>query len=324
MKVFRSIALALSVAVGATGIASAQSYPTKPVRILIGYAPGGASDVLTRAFAEELSKSLGQPFIVENRPGANGVTAAVQLAKSTPDGYTIGIAVPSNVTNMLLHKAGEQPYDFVKDFAPIAPMASTPMILVVTPSLPVKNVKELIDMAKSKPGQINYAGAGAASTAQLFMELMNYKAGIKMTHVPYKGGAPGMLATMTGEVATTWVSTVAGLSTIKAGKLRPLAVSTTKRIPSLPDVPTIAEAGVPGFVADVWFGLQAPGGTPKAIVDKLNSEIQRISKTPAMQERIANIGAIAMYQSPEQFAATIAAESAVWSDLFKHVKISTE
>jgi len=328
MKILQWILLASSVVLGVVlGLvqpAHAQDYPTKAVHVLVGYAPGGGADILTRAFAGELQKALGQPFVVENRPGANGILAAAQLAKSAPDGYTLGVAVPSNVTNMLLYKSGDERYDFVKDFAPIAPMATTPLILVVHPSLPVNNVKELIALAKAKPGEINYAGAGSASSAQLFMELMNYKAGIKMTHVPYKGGSPGLMATLSGEVSATWVSTAVGLSHIKAGKLKALAVSTEKRIPALPDVPTLSEAGVPGYIADVWYGLQAPAGTPKAIIQKLNSEMTRIAKTPQMQERIEKLGAIPLYATPEQFAATIAAEGSLWSELFKNVQIKTD
>lgn len=305
----------------AASTAIAQTYPNKPVTVYVGFAAGGGGDILTRAYSQELSKNLGQPFVVDNRAGANGMVAAGALAKSAPDGYTLGMAVPALLTNALL--VPSVPYK-VTDFQPIGGMATTPMVLVAHPEVKAKNVKEFIALAKSQPGKLNYAGAGPASSAQLFMELFNYKAGIQTAHIPYKGGAPGMAATMAGETAVTWVSTAQGLPLIEAGKLRPLAVSTPKRVPALKDVPTMAESGVPGFTLDVWFGIQAPAGTPRPIVDKLNAEMNKIAKSPEMQDRLQKMAVMPIYGSADDFGAIQKAEYASWAELFKHVKVSAE
>jgi tripartite-type tricarboxylate transporter receptor subunit TctC len=286
----------------------------------VGYAPGGGGDVLARAFAAELSKSLGQPVIVDNRPGANGMIALAQLAKSAPDGYTLGVANPFDITAALLYE-GEMQYDIEKDFAPVAPMATTPLFLVVTPSLGVSNVQELVALAKSKPGALNFGTGGVGAPNHMFMELLNYKTGAKMTHVPYKGGAQSSAAVVSGEVAATWVSGPQGLPLIRAERLKPLAVSSAVRSSVLPDVPTMTESGVSGFALDTWFGIQAPAATPRAIVELLNAEITRIAKSPEMLERIEKSGSVPLYASPEQFAAIFAREAALWRDLLKNVEI---
>jgi tripartite-type tricarboxylate transporter receptor subunit TctC len=319
----RALAIAiLSITSATPAFAQNYHYPTKPVRVLVGFAPGGGGDILSRAYAAELEKALGQPFLVENRPGANGMIAAGALAKAAPDGYTLAMTVPAVLTNALL--VPSTPYKVPNDFQPIAGMATTPMLLVVNPDFPARTVKEFVALAKVKPGSINYAGAGAASSAQLFMEYFNYKAGIKTTHIPYQGGAPGMTATVAGDTAVTWVSTAQGLPLVKAGKLRAIAVSTPKRIAALPDVPTMVEAGVPGYALDVWFGYAAPAGTPKPIVDKLNAEMNRIARSPAMLERLEKMGVIPMYGSADDFAAVQKAEYDRWAELFKHVTIKAD
>lgn len=313
----------LAVAAGALALASsamAQNYPSKPVTVLVGFAAGGGGDILTRAYAAELGKAFNQSFVVENRPGANGMVAASALAKAAPDGYTLGMSVPALLTNALL--VPTVPYK-LSEFQPVGLMAATPMVLVMNPNVPAKNVKEFVAMAKAQPGKINYAGAGVASTAQLFMELFNFKAGIQTAHIPYKGGAPGMASTVAGETAITWVSTAQGLPLINAGKLRAIAVSTEKRVPSLPDVPTMKEAGVNDFVLDVWFGYWAPAGTPRPIVDRLNAEMNRINKSPEMQARLDKLSVLPMFGSPEDVARVQQAEINQWTELFKHVKIST-
>ncbi|MBM3345228.1 MAG: tripartite tricarboxylate transporter substrate binding protein [Betaproteobacteria bacterium] len=313
----------MAVALGAVAAAPAhaQQYPTRAVTVLVGFAPGGGGDILTRAYAAELGKALGQTFVVENRAGANGMLAAGALAKAAPDGYSLGMSVPALLTNAML--VPTVPYKLA-DFQPVGMMAATPMVLVVNPGVQAKSVKEFVALAKAQPGKINYAGAGAASTAQLFMELFNFKTGISTAHIPYKGGAPGMASTVAGETAITWVSTAQGLPLIGAGKLRALAVSTGKRVPSLPDVPTLRESGVPGFVLDVWFGYWAPAATPRPIVDRLNTEMNRIAKSPEMQGRLEKLGVLPLTGSPEDAAAIQKAEIDQWTELFKHVKISAE
>ena len=297
--------------------AIAQSYPTRPVRLLVGFPPGGSADILARVFATELEKPLGQPMVVENRPGADGLLAAGLLAKATPDGYTLGVVVPGNVTNLLLYKGKDVPYDVAKDFAPIAPMATTPLVLVVTPSLPVNSVKDLVALAKAKSGALNYGSAGHGSSHQFFTELMNNKTGIKITHVPYQGGGPAIRATMAGEVAMTWVSVASGSAQIQAGTLKPLATSLKTRLPSMPNVPTMIESGIAGYAADVWLGIQAPAGTPRPVIARINAEMNGISKSPSMLDRFSKMGMIPMYQTPEEFTATIADEAAKWSGLLK-------
>jgi tripartite-type tricarboxylate transporter receptor subunit TctC len=319
LQTFGALAVALGAAVATPALA--QQYPTRSVTVLVGFAAGGGGDILTRAYAAELGKALGQSFVVENRAGANGMVAASALAKAAPDGYTLGMSVPALLTNALL--VPTVPYKLT-DFQPVGMMAATPMVLVANPGVAAKSVKEFVALAKAQPGKLNYAGAGAASTAQLFMELFNFKTGIQTAHIPYKGGAPGMAATLSGETAVTWVSTAQGLPLINAGKLRALGVSTAKRVPSLPDVPTMREAGVPGFELDVWFGYWAPAATPRPIVDKLNAEMNRIAKSPEMQARLEKLGVLPLTGSPEDVAAIQKAEIDQWTELFKHVKISTE
>ena len=321
-SVIGAIAIAISVGLSATLPALAQNYPTKPVRVIVGFAPGGGGDILSRAFASEMEKALGQPFLVENRPGANGLVAAGQLAKLPADGYTLGMTVPAVFTNALL--VPNTPYKVPNDFQPIGMMATTPMLLVVHPKVQANSVKEFIALAKASPGKVNYAGAGNASTVHLFMELLNYKAGIQTTHIPYGGGGPGMASTVAGDTDVTWVSTVQGLPLVNAGKLKVLAVSTAQRIKSLPNVPTMIEAGVPGFAVDVWFGYHAPAGTPRPIVERLNAEMNRIARTPDMLARIDKLGAVPMYGSAEDFAAVQKAEVDRWTELFKHVTIKVE
>jgi tripartite-type tricarboxylate transporter receptor subunit TctC len=320
MNALRVIALLLAIGTGFIGSAVAQTYPTKPIRILVGFAPGGAGDILTRDYANALQKSLGQPVVVENKAGANGVIATEALAKSPPDGYTLVLAINSTVTNPLLYK--NIPYDVWKDVVPVSLIANTPLVLGCNPSFPPKDLRELIAYAKAKPGEVTYGSPGNGSIIQLAMELMNFKAGIKMTHVPYKGGAPSMTAVLGGEVNCSWFSIAQSLPHIKAGKLRALAV--TEKSPTLPDVPRAADAGVPGYTADTWYGYLAPAGTPQAIVDKLNAELNRIGKSPEMIERLNALGAIPMYGTPTEFASFMRSEAAKWGDVITATKITGE
>jgi tripartite-type tricarboxylate transporter receptor subunit TctC len=305
-----------------TGAVVAQDYPTKPIRILVGFAPGGGGDILSRAYADALRESLGQPVIVENRAGANGILATEMLAKSPADGYTIGLAINSTVTNQFLYKSLS--YDVWKDFVPVSLIANTTLVLACNPQIAATNLGELIALAKNTSGGLNYGSPGNGSIIQMAMELMNVQAGIKMNHIPYKGGAPAMTAVVAGEVACSWFSIAQSLPQIKEGRLRPMAVGTAESSPALPDVPPAAKAGVPGYAADTWFGYLAPAGTPAAVVSKLNSEFNRISRTPAMLERIEKLGAAPMYGTSAEFAAFMRSESEKWGSVIQKTGITAE
>jgi len=301
--------------------AFAQAWPTKPLRIVVGFAPGGGGDIIARAFAGELDKALGQPVIVENRTGANGAIAVDLVAKSPPDGNTLALAISSTVTNSLLNK--DLPYDLWKDLAPVVMFATTPLILVVHPDVPAKTAKEFIDLVKSKPGQFNYGSPGNGSPIQLFQELLNLRVGLDIKHIPYKGGAPAQTAVLANEVQASWVSPAQSLPLVQAGRLRPLAISTKQRSSALPDVPSLSET-VPGYVADVWYGFLVRAGSPAAAINRLNAEVSRINKTPAMTERMAKLGNIQLYNTPAEFGAFMKEEADKWGELFKKVPIKAD
>jgi tripartite-type tricarboxylate transporter receptor subunit TctC len=301
--------------------AFAQAWPTKPLRIVVGFAPGGGGDIIARAFAGELDKALGQPVVVENRPGANGAIAVDLVAKSPPDGNTLALAISSTVTNSLLNK--DLPYDLWKDLAPVVMFATTPLILVVHPDVPAKTAKEFIDLVKSRPGQLNYGSPGNGSPIQLFQELLSLRVGLDIKHIPYKGGAPAQTAVLANEVQASWVSPAQSLPLVQAGRLRPLAISTKQRSSALPDVPSMSET-VPGYVADVWYGFLVRAGSPAAAINRLNAEVSRINKTPAMTERMAKLGNIQLYNTPAEFGAFMKEEADKWGELFKKVPIKAD
>jgi tripartite-type tricarboxylate transporter receptor subunit TctC len=319
MVMLRAAAIAVAFVFALTGSALAQNYPSKPIRILVGFAPGGAGDIITRDFGVALGQALGQPVIVENKAGANGVIATEAAAKSPPDGYTLVLAINSTVTNPLLYKG--IPFDVWKDLVPVGIVANTPLVLACTPTFAPKTLRELIDYAKAKPGQVTYGSPGNGSIIQLAMELMNSKADIRMTHVPYKGGAPAMTAVVAGEVNCSWFSIAQSLPLIKAGKLRALAL--TVKSPPLPEVPPAADT-IPGYSADTWYGYLAPAGTPPAVVAKLNAELNRIGKTPEMVQRLESLGAIPMYGTPSEFATFMRAEATKWGDVITSTKITAD
>jgi len=318
---------AAALAVAAASAASfsvsvqAQAWPTKPLRIVVGFAPGGGGDIVSRAFAGELDKALGQPVVVENKPGANGAIAVDLVAKSPPDGHTIALAISSTVTNSLLKK--DLPYDLWKDLAPVVMFGTTPLVLVVHPDVPAKTTREFIDLVKSRPGQLNYGSPGNGSPIQLFQELLNLRVGLDIRHIPYKGGAPAQTAVLANEVQASWVSPAQSLPLVQAGRLRPLAISTVQRSPTLPDVPSVSET-VPGYSADVWYGFLVRAGSPAAGINRLNTEVNRINKTPAMTERMAKIGIIQLYNTPAEYTAFLKEEADKWGDLFKKVPIKAD
>ena len=295
--------------------ALAQPYPSKPIRIIVPFTPGSATDTMARPIADKLSAALGQPLVVENRPGAGGTIGIAALAKSPADGYTLAVVSTGHVVNPVLY--ANLPYDTLKDFAGVAPLAGQPSVLVVSPSLGVRSVNELVAMAKAKPGQLNYATAGTGSAAHISAEKFRMAAGIDAVHVPLKGSPESVTETMGGRTHYTWTPLTTAMGQIRGGQLIALAVSTGKRSAALPEVPTIAEAGFPRAEFNFWVGMLAPAGTPRDILGRLNSEIRKALDAPDMKERLAKLGAEAMQMSPEQFDAFLRDEYATLGEVMR-------
>jgi tripartite-type tricarboxylate transporter receptor subunit TctC len=307
------IFLALVAAVIAAPVA-AQPYPTKPTRFIVPYAPGGATDLLARVIGEKLSAGLGQPFIVENRPGAATLVGAQAVAKSEPDGYTLLMATSTTLAiNVSLYS--KLPYDPVKDFAPISMVSVQPFVLLVNPNLPVQSIKDLVALAKSKPGQLAYATGGSGSFPHLAMALLQSMTGIDVIHVPYKGSVPALTDLMAGQIALMFDNTA--INYVKSGKLRALGVTTQNRLAVMPSVPTLSEAGVPGYELAAWQGVVTTAGTPRPIIDKLNAEIVRLLALPDVQARLTADGAQVISSAPDQFADYIRSEIGRFAKIVK-------
>ena len=309
---------ALLAGLGALSLSAAAfaQYPNKPIKIIVPFLAGGTTDIMARAVAADLQKAFGQAVVVENRAGAGGNIGADAVAKSAPDGYTFLMGtVGTHAINMALYT--KMPYDAVKDFAPVSLVAAVPNILVATPSFPVNSVKELIDLAKKEDGKLTFASSGSGTSIHLSGELFKQLAGVQMTHVPYKGSSAALPDVMSGQVNVMFDNAPSVMPHIKGGKLKAIAVTSSKRAPALPNVPTIAESGLPGFEASSWFGLLAPAGTPKDIVDKVSTQIQKMLQTPEMKERLSSQGADGVGNTPEQFAAHIKTEIDKWAKVVK-------
>jgi tripartite-type tricarboxylate transporter receptor subunit TctC len=298
------------------GAAEQGAFPSKPIRIVVPIAPGGSTDYIARLLATKLGERIAQPVVIDNRPGAGGNIGTDLVAKSPADGYTVVAANVSSVAiNQSLYK--KMPYDPIKDLAPVTLLAVFPNVIVVAPSFPAKNLKDLIALAKAKPGALTFASAGNGSSTHLSPELLNTMAGIKMTHVPYKGGGPALVAVMSGEVSMYFSSVVAAAPQIKAGKLVPIAVTSRKRWPLLPDVPTVAESGLPKYEALNWIGLLAPARTPPAILDWWNRQATTILQEKDSLAQLAGQGAQAEPMSREEFAKYLRAEASKWAAVVK-------
>ena len=295
--------------------AYSQGYPSKPVRIVVGFTPGGGVDINARLLAPKLTEYIGQQVIVENRPGAGTNIANELVAKAAPDGYTLLINTAAVVINMSLYK--KVAYDALRDFAPLSLFSQSPNILVVHASVPVKSAKELIALARSRPGQLNYSSAGAGTTQHLAGELFNLRAGTKMVHVPYKGSAPSLTAVISGEVDLTYANIPAISAHVKSGRLRPLANLGPKRSDQLPQVPTLKEAGVDGVEVVVWYGLFAPAATPRDVVTKLAEAIARAARSPDIAQRLVELGAEPVGNTPDEFGKLLRVELARWSEVVK-------
>jgi len=315
--------LAVLVLLGVPAAAAAADYPVRQVRIVVPQSPGGVTDVIARALAQRLGEAWGQPVVVENKAGANYQIGALAVAKAEPDGYTLLVMSEAFAINPLL--TGKPPYDPDKDFASITGLISINHALVAHPSLPANSVQELIALAKAKPGEINYGTYGVGSTGHLNMEMFQGAAGVKLTPVHYKGAAPALTDVIAGHIPLMFISVSSVVEGWRAGKLKLLAVGSARRLPQLPEVPTVAESGLPGFRAVTWFGLFATGGTPPDVVARINADVERIVADPAFRERfLAPQMFEPMVSPPEQFAAFLKAESQKWRKVIGDAKVSVE
>jgi tripartite-type tricarboxylate transporter receptor subunit TctC len=311
----RLIATAVAcVALCAAAGVVAQGFPVKPIRIVVPYPAGGATDQQARIIQQPLQDVLGQPIVIDNRAGAAGAIGTEAVAKSVPDGYTLVFG--NSGPNAMAPAIKKTPYDPVKDLAPISFVASVPLILATHPSVPVNSAKELIDVIRAKPGQFNYGSVGIGSASHLISEHFAALAGLKITHVPYKGGAPAMVGFITGEVQTMLMTGLDGMQHARAGKLKVLAIATEKRSELAPGVPALAET-VPGFTGTVWFGLLAPAGTPRGVIDVLHAAVAKAVEQPQVKKAFADLYVEAVSNTPEQFAKVIAGDLALWTRIVK-------
>lgn len=292
-----------------------QAYPTKPIRLIAPSAPGSTADTLARMIAQKLGESWGQQVVVDNRPGAGGIIGTGIAAKAPADGYTLLMVAGTHAINPSLYS--KLPYDAVKDFSPVTQVGSAPLVVVAHPSLRVASIRELIALAKARPGEINYASGGKGTPSHLTMELFKSMAGVDLVHVPYSGGGPVLNAILSGEVQLTPSGVLILMPHIKAGKLKALAVTGSRRSPAAPEVPTVAESGLPGFAVSGWWGVLAPAATPKANVTRLSSELARLLQAPDLRDRLAAAGIETAGTSPEEFGAYIRREIATWAKVVK-------
>ena len=293
----------------------AQSYPSKPVRVVVPYPPGGPTDIVARVLFQQVAESTGQQFLIDNRAGAGGNIGAEAVAKAPADGYTLLIGTTAHAINMSLFKSLN--YDVQKDLVPVSLLTQGPLVLVTHPQFPANSIKELIDMAKAKPGSLNFASSGNGQSTHLSAELFNSMAGIKMVHVPYKGSAPALGDLMSGQVGIMFDTTLSAMPFVKAGKLKALGVTSPQRTPAAPDVPTIAESGLPGYEVFAWNGVLVPAGTPKAIVAQLNEEIRKAMQLPQVREKFSAQGFAASWNTPDQFGVFVRNEVEKWARTVK-------
>ncbi len=301
--------------------ANAQSYPTKPIRFIVGFPPGGTNDILARALAPKLSEFLGQTVVIENRGGASTAIATELAARSAPDGHTILLNAAGHATNPALMKLN---FDSVRDFAFITLLAESQNLLVVHPSMPARTVKELIAVSKQRPGEINYGSSGIGTTPHLSAELFQYMTSAKWVHIPYKGSGIGLTALLAGEISLYFANVPSVIRHVQAGKLRPIALSGPKRTAAAPGIPTVAESGLPGFEVTSWFGVSAPARTPRPIVDRLNGEFVRALNIPELRERLLGMGADPVGNTPEEYTAFVQNEIVKWGKVIKAAGIKGE
>jgi tripartite-type tricarboxylate transporter receptor subunit TctC len=311
MKTYSYIPFLLCVGMHCGATAHAADYPQKPVRVIAGFPAGSAVDIVARVVSQKLSETYAQPFIVDVRPGASSNIATAFAAKAPPDGYTLFMGTVANTINATLY--AKLPFDFTRDFAPIALTASAPNLLLVHPSVPARNVADLVQLAKKQPGQLSFASSGTGTLPHLAGELFKSMAGVDILHIPYKGGPQATTDLIGGQVAILFAISSTVLPHVKTGRIRALAIATPKRMPYLPDTPTIAESGLPGYEAVTWFGFTAPGNTPREIIGKLNADILKVINTTEIRQQFATQGIDASGSTPEQFATYIRGEIAKWA-----------
>lgn len=305
----------IALSASAWSAAAPTEFPTRPIRLISPFPPGGGNDIISRTLGAAVSKRLGQSIVVDNRPGANTIVAMEILARATPDGYTLLTSSSSQATNATLYT--KLPYDSIKDFSPVSMVGMSPLVVAVNPALPIKSVGDLIAAARAKPGTILYPSAGTGNSTHLAGELFAVMAGVTLTHVPYKGLGPGLLDLMAGRLHMVFSTAPAAIPHIKSGRLRGLAVTTAARSSLVPQLPTVAETGVPGYEAGSWYGIIAPAGTPRAIITRLNTEITTVLATPEFREQLMSAGADPAPTTPEQFATLLQAEIAKWAKVIK-------
>ena len=322
MKKWLSAALLCLSGFSIAGPAHAQSWPTKQIKFIVPYPPGGGTDVIARIVQEPLSKELGQQVIIDNRGGAGGSIGSALAAQSPSDGYTVLFTLSSHTINPAIYT--KLPFDTEKDFSSVVTVASLPQILVANPNFPAKTVKEVIEMAKAKPGSISYASVGNGSPGHLAGAMMATDAGVDMTHIPYRGGGPAVTDVMAGQVPLLWVSIPAAAQFVKAGKLRALAVSTVKRSAVFPDVPTMVESGFKGFEVDSWYAMFVPAKTPQAIIDRINKAAVNVLAQPEVKERLLGQGAEAVGDTPAQLSGVVKKEIAKWKQVVKSANIKVD
>jgi tripartite-type tricarboxylate transporter receptor subunit TctC len=323
MKYKSKVAFCLLTSAFCLGIApaNAQSYPVKPIRFIVGFPPGGTNDIVARAVAPKMGEFLGQQVVVENRGGANTAIASELLVHSPPDGYTILMNAPGHATNPALIKLN---FDSIRDFAFITLLAQSQNLLVTHPSLPAKSVKELVALSKKRPGEINYGSSGIGTTVHLSAELFQHMTGIKWVHIPYKGGGPGLVALLSGEVSLYFGNVPTVIRQARDGKLRAIATTGSKRTPAAPDIPTVAESGVPGYEVTTFYGLSAPAKTPRAVIDRLHRDTVRALNSPDVKERLYGLGADVVGNTPEQYTSFIQNEIAKWTKVIRAAGIKGE
>lgn len=313
------LAFMLGMLANRPSLAQANEYPAKPIRLVLTLPPGGAAEILARTLGARLSESWGKPVVIDPRPGASGLIASNIVAKAAPDGYTLLLTLTNDVIAANVMK--NVPYDIVRDFTPVARLAVSGFLLVVNPSVPVKTVPELLALARAKPGTLTYGTAGEGSLSHLGGAMLEQKAGIKLLHVPYKGAAESVNDTIAGHVGMTFINTVNGMTFVRGGKLRALAVTVPNRLELVPDIPTLAEAGLPDFEMSAWFGIKGPAGMPPEIVRKLSDELLRIVAQPAFREQLKAFGAEPAPLGPEAFGAYYAAEVQRWAQVVKQAGV---
>ncbi len=318
---FLAASALVAFAMGA-GPAAAQNYPTKPVRVIVPFAPGGSTDIVARLLAPRLSENLGQSVVVENRGGGGTLIGMDHVAKSAPDGYTLGVATLTFALNPSL--VPRLPYDTLKDFAPVSLVSIVTFVMAIHPSVPARSVKQFIALAKAKPDALNYSSSGIGSASQMGAELFKYMTKTNMTHIPYTGGGPALVALLSGQVSVFVMSIPGGLPYFKSGRLVPLGVTSPKRHPVLPDVPSIAESGLPGYELFEYQGIVAPAGTPVAVINRLQQEIVKSLTSPGLNERFTTMGATVVGSTPEELTNHVKKEIASWAKVIKTAGIKRE